>query len=359
MKYQLSTVEQRPKGRLRGLLGIMLAAAMLLLFAQGSALAAPSLTWNSPPDGTVYNVGTLVAPTGTAAGFETGGVGLDLALVLDASGSMTLLATAGGVTKRRWEWQADAAVALVNSLPADSTAVAIIQYGTVDGSEVVLSLTPTTQAATIVAAIQGIITNQSQTAIGQGIILAQGELTGSNHTPGRSQQMVVISDGFNTTGPNPVGAAANAAAAGITVHGVVIPGGGAAQMQSIANNGGGTFIDLSEGGLENIEELFTQGGTFVGLEQLDITLPDGTLLTDYPTDAFGNFIINPAWSMLEGDNTFTATATFLDDSSLTRQLNLIGRQQQDPGVIPEPATVGLLALGLGLVGLHQYRRRKN
>lgn len=349
--YPRLNEKKRPKRSYLGLLGGTLAVAMLLLLTPSGVFAAPSLSWTSPPDGTAYNVGTEVQPSGTASGFVTGD-GLDLALVLDASGSMGINATSGGVTKTRLQWQADAAIAMVNSLPTVNTSVAVINYAF--SASISLNLTPTTSSQDIINAIND-ITASGATATGPGIDLAQSHLI-NDGTDGRSKQMVVISDGQSNWGRDPVLAAADAADAGTTVHGVVIPGGSATEMENIANSGGGAFADFSNpDDLENIENFFGAGGGLVGLEQLDITLPDNTLIEDYATDAFGNFTIDPAWAMLYGDNTFTAKATFAEGSILTQELNLIGRDAQE---VPEPATWGLLALSLVFAGLYHHRRRK-
>lgn len=67
------------------------AMASAVLFAGAGAMADVSVVWTAPANGTVYPVGTLVNPVGaaTATGSIGGTGGLDLALVLDSSGSMT------------------------------------------------------------------------------------------------------------------------------------------------------------------------------------------------------------------------------------------------------------------------------
>jgi len=330
--------EYYPGGFLARLGGLALAAATAIGLTAGMASAAGTVQWNNPADGTVFDVGTE-------------GSGLDLALVLDGSGSMSLSETSGGVTKTRAQWQADAAIALVNSLPSTGTAVAVIEFDS--SASVVLSLTPTTSSTDIVNAINGVSPGGS-TAIGTGIQVAQTELLGPNGTAGASKQMVVISDGQNNVGINPVTAATTAAGAGITVHGVSIPGTSTTQMQNIASAGGGAFVDFSNpDDLQDIEDFFSgAGGSFVGVDQVDIEMPDGTVLSDVPVTALGNFK-TPGWNIVLGDNVFTATAFFEDGSSESATLTLVGQT----AAIPLPAAGWLLLSGLAGLGLARRARR--
>ena len=340
------TSPDKRRGGWRGFVAAMVATLVLL---PAAAVASPSVQWTSPPNNSTYLVGTGVTPTGLASGFLDPGVGLDLALVLDASGSMGTNATSGGVTKSRLLWQAEAAIALVNSLSKVNTAVAVIQYG--NSASLSLELTPTTSATDIVNAINAIPAS-GLTATGDGIALAEGHLNAKG-TTGRSKQMVVISDGQRNTGVDPVTAAGNANTnSGIVVHGVVIPGGTPTEMQNIANAGGGTFFDArTDAGLQSLLALFSgTGGTLVGVDKVEVILPDGTVVPNALTDPFGNFSVN--WNIELGNNPFKAIATFTDGSTRVADLNLVGVS----GVIPLPASMWLLLGGLGaLVGL---RRRK-
>lgn len=355
-----TTLKDKTCGFLAQLGAAALAAVATLGLSAGVASAAGTVQWNAPANGATFAVGTEVMPDGTATGLSTGGTGLDLALVLDASGSMASSATSGGVTKSRAEWQAEAAVALVNSLPANNTAVTVIEFGTTSGTSVVLPLTPTTTTTDIVNAINGISATQSATAIGTGIDTAANELlNGTNARTGVSKQMVVISDGSNNAGTNPVTAATNANGDGITVHGVSIPGGNTSQMQSIATAGGGTFFNAStDQGLQDLLSLFSGfGGNLVGVSQVDITMPDGTVLPDVATDAFGNFK-TPGWNMLLGANVFTATAFFDDGSTDSATLTLFG-VNDSTNPIPLPAAGWLLLSGLAGLGVARRVRRKS
>ena len=96
-------------GLRKNLVAILFGIAVML--TAGVAMADTSVSWISPIDGSSFSAGTIVNPIGQAGTSGiTGGTGLDLALVLDSSGSMG----SGG----RQEAQADAAHALVNALPS-------------------------------------------------------------------------------------------------------------------------------------------------------------------------------------------------------------------------------------------------
>lgn len=312
--------------------------------------AATAVSWTSPADGSSYPVGTSVAPTGNASAIGTTGGGLDLALVLDSSGSMQLSQTVNGVTKTRGQWQKDAAIALVNSLPTSMVSVAVIQFDS--GSSTYQTLTPlSTNKADVIAAINR-VDQSGGTYIGSGIHRATLELTGSRHTAGWSQQMVVMSDGSTNYATQTYNYATQAAAAGINVHSVALPGANLTTMQTIATNGNGTYINASTAtGLADLIALFSgTGGTLVDIDRVDISMPDGTVLGSIALDAFGNFQ-TPDWLMNLGANTFVATAYGTDGTSATASLTLNGVSD-----VPEPGIIGLM--GLGLIGLLGIRRVK-
>lgn len=329
------------------LLGI---ALLSLLSAFGSVHAATSVSWLTPADNSSYPTGTNVSPTGVASGTgSTGGTGLDLVLVLDSSGSMGING-GGGLT--RSQWQAQAAIALVNSLPTGTTSVSIVEFDS-DANLVtgLTSLIPVSNITVLEAAINS-VNASGGTNIGTGIRLATSELTGANHTVGRTQMMLVLSDG--STSGNPANDATAAIAAGVdAVHSVGIPGHNVSTMQSIAAAGNGVYTDVSD--LTTITSLFDgTGGSLVGLDRVDVAMPDGTLLMDIATDALGNFQVGP-YSLATGANTFVATATGTDGTTATDTLTLYG--VASPSGVPESGGLALLVIGLlGLIGGKKIRR---
>ena len=118
------------------------------------------------------------------------------------------------------------------------------------------------------------------------------------------------------------------------------------------------FVNFSQpNDLSGIETFFSgAGGNFVGVSRVDITMPDGTLLTNVSTDAFGNFK-TPGWNMLLGNNVFQVTATFDDQSQASATLTLVGVDSTNP--IPLPAAGWLLLSGLAGLGIARRARRKS
>ncbi|MBW2419333.1 MAG: VWA domain-containing protein [Deltaproteobacteria bacterium] len=318
--------------------------AMTLGFS-GTALADASVSWLSPPDGTSFPVGTIVNPVGQAGAGNTGGTGLDLALVIDVSGSMGSNPGLPGQT--RLQTAQTAAIALVNALPQNTTSVTVITFSHAAGTALTLTaLNP--NKASVIAAINS-LSASGGTDIGSGINQATSEFQ-ANADVTRSHMMVVLSDGIS--GGNPNAAATAAALAGIQVHSVAMPGAHIGQMQQIASNGGGTFNDATD--LTTLTGLFDgTGGNLVGIDHVEIELPDGTVIT-VPVDGLGNFVV-PDWVMELGPNEFIATAFATDGTQASDMLTLIGTDSGN--IVPEPSAALLFCAG-GLLFQQRMRRQR-
>jgi hypothetical protein len=329
-----------------------------VMFAAGTAMADCSAAWVSPADGSSFSVGTIVNPTGQAGASGTvGGTGLDLALVLDSSGSMGIVESGHS----RQYWQKQAAIALVNALPQDTTSVTVIEFDSDANTLTVLTALNPNKAA-VIAAINS-VNASGGTNIGSGIAQATAELTGANHTAGRAQMMVVMSDGYTAYDPELQAVAAMAAGVD-AIHTVGLPGHSVATMRDIVDGPDniypnpddyGVYTDASD--LSTLTGIFDgTGGSLVGLDHVEITLPNGTVLNsadgDFTVDGLGNFIL-PNWVIQSGAQTFTAVAYCTAgqvSSPVTLTLN-----GTTTGV-PEPTT--LLLLGFGLLGLVGFGRKQ-
>lgn len=334
----------------------LLAASAAFLFAAPLSQAATIVDWFSPANNSSFDIGTVVTPNGGASAVGGPGAGLEVGVIMDSSGSMRSIATSGGVTQTRADWQKDAATALVNGLPTDSSAAAVAEFDS--SASVIQSLTPlSTNLSDILDAID-LVDASGGTNIGSGIDAGVAELTGPAHTDGAQRHLVVFSDGDSSG--NPSINAANAVAAGIdAVHAIALPGASLPTMEGIATAGGGTFANFSDAGdLMDLVDFFSGigGGSLVQIDLVELILPDGTVIPDLPTDAFGNFT-SPSYALQAGANVFTARAFGTDGTMAEAQLTLFGVDEDVSG-IPEPGSLSLLGGGL-LIGATLLRRRKN
>jgi len=322
----------------KSFLSMFIAVAVMLM--AGTAMAATSVSWTSPLDGSTYPVPTIVNPQGIASGVDVDGTGLDLALVIDESGSM---GWAPDYTLNNYA--KPAAIALVNALPQDTSSVTVIGFdSSANTYQVLTALNPNKQQ--VIDAINS-LTAGGGTNIGSGITEATAQLL-AGHTTGRAMMEVVLSDGRGSYyGEAAIAYSAN----GIITHTVGVPGHDTTLMAESAADGHG--IDTASD-LAGLIALFSgTEGNLVGLDHVDIALPDGTLLGSYTTDTLGNFVL-PDWAIQLDAQTFYATAYGDDGTSASAALTLYGTSNGDP--IPEPAT--MLLLGSGLVGLAGFSRKK-
>ncbi len=326
-----------------------LIVAAVFILAAGSAMAATSVSWLTPANGSTYDTGTVLgttqpdgAITGQASGSgTTGGTGLDLALVIDTSGSM---GWSPNYTLNNYA--KPAAIALVNSLPESTSSVTVIGFSSAANTYQVLTPLNTNKAA-VIAAINS-LTAGGGTNIGLGVAQATTELN-NGHTSGRQMMQVVLSDGQGYYSGEAATAYDNY---GIVTHTVGVPGHNATQMAAIASDGHGIYTNVDD--LADLVSLFDgTGGNLVGLDHVNIQLADNSWIYGIATDGLGNFIL-PDQVIALGANTFTAYAYGTDGTSASAVLTINGR----PGgsnPVPEPGTI--LLLGIGLAGLLAVKRK--
>ncbi|MDF1644675.1 MAG: VWA domain-containing protein [Pseudomonadales bacterium] len=324
-----------------------LAGAAGLLLISDIAFAATSASWLSPPNNSHFAAGSTQTVTGQAAGSgQTGGSGLDLILVMDASGSM-----GGNIVTQR-----NAAHALVAGLPQATTSVGIVSF--TSGATTRIGLTQLDGTNTAVTSAINSFSSGGGTSIHAGVNTANTVLGSAAATASRLQAMVVMSDGGSSV--SSADSAADTAMASNTeaVHSVGMGSGhSAGALQAVVNgvddNYGtaddyGSYVGTS---FANLLGLFSgTGGNLVGLDHIDLTTPDGVTHANYALDdGFGNFSVD--WTLAVGANVFTVDAVGDDGTTASATWTLYG---DDNGQAPEPASI--LLLGLGLLGLRRMQK---
>lgn len=330
---------------------ILMAMLLSACLISGTAFAAVSASWDSPISGQTYTVGTSLTVHGTAGAVGYTG-GLDLALVLDSSGSM---GSYGAQTA-----QQAAANALVNSLPTNGVSVAVIDFDSNSSADQPLGLTDISTAAGLTAVHTAInsINASGGTAIHAGIDAATATLIGSGHTAGREQVMIVMSDGGSTVSVADT-AADNAAAAGVdAIHSVAMGAdASAAALQAVVNGVDDIYGNEDDYGIYSsaaITELVAllTGGGLVGIDTVEITDGNNNAVP-FTLSGLGNVSVD--WTIGLGFNVLHMNVTGTDGLTAFAQWTATG-VSGDTNPVPEPST--FILLGGGLAGLAFYRRKK-
>ncbi len=313
------------------------------------AHAAGSVGWLNPANNSSFPAGTVVAPNGAASATGTIGGGLDLVIVMDSSGSMGATVPIAGSPTRN-QVQAQAATALVNNLPAGS-AVSIVDFDS--NASVTQQLTTLPGGLGNVQTAINNIDAFGGTDIRDGIVAADNELDARGRS-GTSKQILVISDGGSNQA-QAVAAATDAANDGYIVNTVSFPGSSTSTMQAVATAGNGTFVNFSNNP-QDIVNIFSGagGGVLVGVDNVQITDPDGNVFAAI-VDALGNFTV-PGFALNPGANTWTALATFTDQTQASASLTLFGTTTGGGGTTPVPLPASGLLLIAAIGGFGVVRR---
>lgn len=313
--------------------GLLLVAVL----AGTPASGLPEVRFLAPPDGELLPAGTVVGPRGNALGFA--GEPLDAAFVLDVSGSMRAPAAGFEPGTTRLAVAVDGLLALADSAPAQ-THFALVTFGT--GATLARPLGPDRAG---LAAAASAATAGGQTDLAAGLALSLDELRGPRARPAASRLEIVLSDGRPDTAEGlEERVRAAALEAGIATHTVAIPDADTRLLGALAEAGGGVATVVSD--LRDLSRILSGGG-LLGLERLEVELPDGGSVV-LATDAFGGFSVPPT-VLLPGPNRFVARARFADGSAATAVLTLEGT--------PEPTPLAGCLLGLAALARRGGRRR--
>jgi len=313
----------------------------VLIGLSPSALAAPTLTIDSPNDGATINTdNTIVNGIASAVGE---GQGIDLMLVLDDSSSLDDT----DPTKERFE----AVRQLLNSLgPNANVHIGAVFFS--DGASREVSLQAVSSATPLIN--QAIANHQfpnGGTAIGDGILKASEELT-ANGRPLASRIILVFTDGENTTGPDPAQQADQARTQGHIVYivglfqtfnPIMAQGSLAAQTASenIAKAGGGKLF--FSGNSSDLPALF-RGSEIVEIESVTVTNTTTGKAAANVQLATGNY--NAPVDLVQGENLLEVVATDTYGETTTASVTVIvpGSQSGTPPPV-DPCVTNPYAAG--------------
>jgi len=190
-------------------------------------------------------------------GSESGGP-LCVQIVLDASGSMTN----GGRNQQAIDGAKTLAESILNDGPAGSrVGVTFFSADGYDESAQVIQ-TLTNDLSLVVGAIDTLPADGDSTAIGEGILAAQGDLEDCEE--GESPTMVVLTDGGNNAGTDPTTAATTAKGEGTTIYALGVGGAQVSTLNAISSNPDEDYVFFAsdDGALEQAFGLI--GETLLG-----------------------------------------------------------------------------------------------
>jgi hypothetical protein len=327
---------------------LVIGTLLCTTLAGGNAFAAASASWEGA--GQSYTVGTNLNVSGSA-GASGSTSGLDIALVLDSSGSMY---GSGQVAQRV------AANALVASLPTTGVSVAVIDFDYSSSADTPLGLTSLSTAsgiASVNAAINSIDASGG-TNIAAGITAAATTLTGPASTATSSQVMIVMSDGGSSVSAAEVAADAAIVAGVDAIYSVgmgdyVSSSALKAVVNGVDDEYGNSddYGTYSSASFDELLNLLTAGG-LVGIDTVDITDGDGNDVF-FTLSGLGDVMVN--YNIGLGENILNMSVLGTDGSLATAQWTATGTDNVVG--VPEPSTIFLL--GLGLVGLVFNGRKKS
>lgn len=321
---------------------LMRSSVLAVLATAAGAAGQVSPSWAVP---TPIQV---VVPAGGSSSFNAPGdvtVAFDAVLVFDSSGSMA--SNAGQVAPNGGnaigDWGFAGANALFDGLP-DQIRMGLTEFdtnaNTVVSIDTLGSLSPLSSHRQALRDGLSTIDRNGGTNIANAIDQATGLLTDPSNNA-ESKHLVIVTDGETNNGLSVVlQAVDDALLDGInTVNTIGLPGARLTDLEEIATRGDGEFADATD--LSTLVDAFAGIlGSAETLEQLDILLPGGGVLTDVPVSDAGDFLVS--LDVIEGDNLFIARTLDSDGDIRTAELLIEGV------VVPEPASaaVGLVAAGL-------------
>ena len=334
----------------KNLFAVLLGIAVML--TAGAAMAAPSITIQSPTAG-VVSAGSI--PISGIANVEDipPNQFIDIMLVIDTSGSMRTADGPNGAS--RLAAAVTASTNLLGNLNSSYIRVGVVEYTTYEttGSlhgKLVQGLTDNYTAVT--TALNSLGTGGG-TPMSDGIQLATNEFN-ANGTAGADYYSLVLTDGnANSQNIAPQTAIDNAIAGDITINTYGIGASvNTSELQDYADQTGGVFRQVDTSNINNIFAPGGGGGTDVTLNQVELT--DGTNIWDAViTSQIGNlYTWETAGTVVAPSTTFTATAYDSLGASATDSVTVTTSEP-----VPEPSTI--LLLGVGLTGIGVLSRRKN